>query len=328
MAHDVFISYSTKDKKVARSICAAIEAVDVHCWIAPRDIDYGDKNWPSKILEGIEAARIFLLIISENSNRSSHVRNELQHAHSEDRYIIPVDLDNIPPAKGLKYFLGSCQWFPASNPMELEQLEELVQAIKRAIGRFDDAPVDDSGQRQAVARTEIDDAIQRPPPPQQSKAWLGWVFATLIVAAVAVFGFWKPFWRSADPGGNGNSPDTSAVVAYDDTSMTRLVTGDPPAGVVDESPSEVVTPPATGTFSITSTPDKASIWLNNQLIGRTPHRNHEITAGRYDIKLSKEGYRTATKELIVEAGTSTSLEVALNRFTASLQVKTTPDGVE
>ncbi|MFH1845507.1 MAG: PEGA domain-containing protein, partial [bacterium] len=245
-----------------------------------------------------------------------------------DRYIIPVDLDNIPPAKGLKYFLGSCQWFPASNPMELEQLEELVQAIKRAIGRFDDAPVDDSGQRQAVARTEIDDAIQRPPPPQQSKAWLGWVFAALIVAAVAVFGFWKPFWRSADPGGNGNSPDTSSVVAYDDTSTTRLVTGDPPVEGVNESPIEVVTPPATGTFSITSTPDKASIWLNGQRIGQTPHRNHEITAGRYDIKLAKEGYRTTTKELIVEAGTSTSLEVALNRFTADLQVKTTPDGVE
>jgi len=38
MAHDVFISYSSKDKTVANAVCATVENRKVRCWIAPRDI--------------------------------------------------------------------------------------------------------------------------------------------------------------------------------------------------------------------------------------------------------------------------------------------------
>jgi hypothetical protein len=36
--HDVFISYSSKDKTVADSVCAKLEQEKISCWIAPRDI--------------------------------------------------------------------------------------------------------------------------------------------------------------------------------------------------------------------------------------------------------------------------------------------------
>ena len=42
MAHDVFISYSHKDKPIAYGICAKLETVGVRCWIAPRDITAGE----------------------------------------------------------------------------------------------------------------------------------------------------------------------------------------------------------------------------------------------------------------------------------------------
>ena len=38
MAHDVFISYSAKDKTTADGVCATLEAKGIRCWIAPRDI--------------------------------------------------------------------------------------------------------------------------------------------------------------------------------------------------------------------------------------------------------------------------------------------------
>ncbi|MFP4660789.1 MAG: TIR domain-containing protein [Halanaerobiales bacterium] len=38
MAHDVFISYSTRDKHVADAVCNALEYNKIRCWIAPRDI--------------------------------------------------------------------------------------------------------------------------------------------------------------------------------------------------------------------------------------------------------------------------------------------------
>ncbi len=36
MAHDVFISYSSKDKPIADAVCANIEAAGIRCWVAPR----------------------------------------------------------------------------------------------------------------------------------------------------------------------------------------------------------------------------------------------------------------------------------------------------
>jgi TIR domain len=38
VAHDVFIAYSSKDKSVADAICAGLEAGEIRCWIAPRDV--------------------------------------------------------------------------------------------------------------------------------------------------------------------------------------------------------------------------------------------------------------------------------------------------
>ena len=37
MPHDVFISYSHKDKAVADAVCHALEDRKIRCWIAPRD---------------------------------------------------------------------------------------------------------------------------------------------------------------------------------------------------------------------------------------------------------------------------------------------------
>ncbi|HXQ15450.1 MAG TPA: toll/interleukin-1 receptor domain-containing protein [Caulobacteraceae bacterium] len=40
--HDVFISYSSKDKTTADAICALLERDGAKCWIAPRDILPGE----------------------------------------------------------------------------------------------------------------------------------------------------------------------------------------------------------------------------------------------------------------------------------------------
>ena len=38
MAHEVFISYASQDKAVADAMCATLEARQIRCWMAPRDI--------------------------------------------------------------------------------------------------------------------------------------------------------------------------------------------------------------------------------------------------------------------------------------------------
>jgi len=36
VAHDVFISYSSKDKTIADAVCARLEMRGIRCWIARR----------------------------------------------------------------------------------------------------------------------------------------------------------------------------------------------------------------------------------------------------------------------------------------------------
>lgn len=44
MAHDVFVSYSNKDKPVADAVIAGLENKGIRCWVAPRDITPGS-SW-------------------------------------------------------------------------------------------------------------------------------------------------------------------------------------------------------------------------------------------------------------------------------------------
>jgi len=52
MAHDVFISYSSKDEPIADAVCAIIEATGIRCWIAPGSIA-PCKDWPNAITKAI-----------------------------------------------------------------------------------------------------------------------------------------------------------------------------------------------------------------------------------------------------------------------------------
>jgi len=63
MTHDVFISYSSKDKPIADAICANVEATGIRCWIAPRDIAPGE-DWPTAITKTISHSRILVLVFS------------------------------------------------------------------------------------------------------------------------------------------------------------------------------------------------------------------------------------------------------------------------
>ena len=75
--YDVFLSHSSKDKPWADMACAVSEREKIRCWIAPRDIRPGN-DWDEEIIDGIDACRIMVLILSEHANASKHVRHEVQ----------------------------------------------------------------------------------------------------------------------------------------------------------------------------------------------------------------------------------------------------------
>ncbi|MDO8728005.1 MAG: TIR domain-containing protein [Candidatus Methanoperedens sp.] len=132
MAHDVFISHSSKDKTIADAVCAAIEAAKIRCWIAPRDIMPGEK-WAGAITKAISSSRIMVLIFSENSNNSEDVLNELQLAKDAGAIIIPLNIGYILPKGEMGYYLNRTHWLDAMNPPTKKQLQELVETASRIL---------------------------------------------------------------------------------------------------------------------------------------------------------------------------------------------------
>jgi WD40 repeat protein len=133
MAHEIFISYSERDKPIALGICANLEAAGIRCWIAPRDITPGD-DWPSVISNAISQSRIMVLVFSSQSNASEDVARELMLAAQNRLVIIPFKIENIEPGPGMKYYLARTHWLDAMNPPTQEQINLLVETVKRLLG--------------------------------------------------------------------------------------------------------------------------------------------------------------------------------------------------
>jgi multiple sugar transport system substrate-binding protein len=132
MAHDVFISYSSKDKPIADAICASIEREGIRCWIAPRDIAAGE-DWPTSISNAISVSHSMVLVFSSSSNSSDDVSRELYLAASSKLIIIPFKIEDIEPEPGKRYYLARTHWLDAMNPPTQEQIQILVDRVKFVI---------------------------------------------------------------------------------------------------------------------------------------------------------------------------------------------------
>lgn len=132
MPHDVFISYSAKDKKAADAACALMEAHNIRCWIAPRDVLPGT-SWAEAILDAMEHARVMVLIFSAHANQSSQIKHEVERAVSRGLTIVPVRLEDVLPAKALEYFISSSHWLDAFPPPVESYLNKLAESVRRLL---------------------------------------------------------------------------------------------------------------------------------------------------------------------------------------------------
>ncbi len=126
--HDVFISYAQQDKPVADAVCAKLEAQNIRCWIAPRDVPPG-KEFPEAIIEGIEGGRVVVVIFSSYANNSPHVIRELTNAVNKSRIIIPFRIEDVEPSKSMEYLISVPHWLDAVTPPLEKHINLLVKTI-------------------------------------------------------------------------------------------------------------------------------------------------------------------------------------------------------
>ncbi|NJD60374.1 MAG: hypothetical protein C3F13_17980 [Anaerolineales bacterium] len=130
MSHDVFVSYSNKDKPVADAVVAGLEHKGIRCWVAPRDIAPGS-SWGEAIISAIEGSRFMVIILSGNSNRSKQVVREVERAVANSVIIIPFRIENIDPTGAMAYFLSTEHWLDAITPPLERHIEKLVTTLQR-----------------------------------------------------------------------------------------------------------------------------------------------------------------------------------------------------
>lgn len=136
MAHDVFVSYSSHNKVAAHAVCAKLEANDVRCWIAPRDVTPG-LEYGECIMDAIEQSRIMVLVLSADANKSPQVRKEVERAVNRNVVILPLRIEDVLPAGALEFFIGNVHWLDALTPPLEAHLQRLTGTVKAMLARGD-----------------------------------------------------------------------------------------------------------------------------------------------------------------------------------------------
>ncbi|MFI5717930.1 tetratricopeptide repeat protein [Nocardia sp. NPDC051750] len=132
MGSEVFISHASGDAVLAEAIVHALEAAELSCWIAPRNILAGT-DYAEAIIEAIEEAAVMVVVVSDQANRSRHVPREVERAIARDVSLVPFRIADIAPSKSLEYFLSSQHWLHALPPPVEAHIGKLVDAVSALV---------------------------------------------------------------------------------------------------------------------------------------------------------------------------------------------------
>lgn len=127
MSAQVFVSYASKDQKVARTICSALESRQLRCWIASRDVGPGE-NFMEAIVRAIRAAKVMVLVFSSNANNSEEIKREVVLAGQNKLVVIPVRVEDVTPSDSFVYQFATRQWIDLFEDWE-QQIENLSSWI-------------------------------------------------------------------------------------------------------------------------------------------------------------------------------------------------------
>ncbi len=108
MSKDIFVSYTTPDRRIADDVVAFFESQGIDCFIAPRDIDPG-KAYAANLMQAIDASRAIILIASGAINESEHVLNEIEAIVHKKKPLIPFFIEDFEMSDEFCYYLSRTQ---------------------------------------------------------------------------------------------------------------------------------------------------------------------------------------------------------------------------
>ena len=142
--HDIFISYSRKNKDVVLRIKDEIERLGLTCWIDLSDIPCGTESFKKKVIPGIKHARIaFLFFLSTESQSSENAVKEINFA--KNRAKTRVVLVRFNDDEMTDDFFFDYQDADIIDWRVPEQKEKLLRDLMSWSGKGEQTPVPPSG---------------------------------------------------------------------------------------------------------------------------------------------------------------------------------------
>lgn len=232
MAHDVFISYSSKDKTIADAVCAKLEEHRIRAWIAPRDVPPG-ANFAQSIIQAINSCKVFILIWSANTNTSEHILNEINQAFDRGITIIPFRIQDIQPTDEMRYYFGRTHWLDAIDPpleSHIATLRDTVQINLDRKKKTGEGPGStDQMKDPSLQKPEAIESTERSPSMSSKREisaaafslekigrWIPIAAGGLVIVAVAVM-----FVSGVFKGSASSESRQSPIAQLADTSPTR-----------------------------------------------------------------------------------------------------------
>jgi hypothetical protein len=185
----IFITYSSKDEKVSRTICTALETRGLTCWISSRNVKPG-QNYQEQIVRAIRAAKIMVLVFTANANNSNEIKKELSLASKNNLIVIPVRIEDVTPNEAFAYEFATRQWIDLFDDWE----NSMVRLVEQIVAVLDEYPSSDQ------AKVEPGVAVPEFTKPRAGLLWgvsramfktrdfLPVIVAALIVVALAYAG--------------------------------------------------------------------------------------------------------------------------------------------
>jgi hypothetical protein len=173
MDKHVFISFASKDRQIATTICDALEHRGIGCWISSRDIQPG-ANFQIEIVHAIRAAKVVILVFSGNANNSDEIKKEIVLAGQNHLVVIPVRVEDVTPDDAFAYEFATRQWVDLFDDWE-HSMQRLVDqfATVAAVQPLQTVTAETSADAAEVARATPAVApgapVETPAPPEPAR---------------------------------------------------------------------------------------------------------------------------------------------------------------
>lgn len=180
MRYDVFISYSSRDQKIAEGVCAYLEQHGIRCFVAYRDIPRG-VVWAGAIVDALEHSQMMLVLFSKHFNDSRQVDREIELAAEQGMPILTFRLSEDDFTGAKKYYLKNLNWIDAF-PNPEHYFGPLKDNVCRLLGRRErgvseeDIPVNEVTEKMTFFDT-----------PKEISPF--WIFMISISGTILILGF-------------------------------------------------------------------------------------------------------------------------------------------